>query len=76
MRRVTLRKLHEETGKIVDQAEQGEVIVIQRRGVPVARLVAFKGPGRTVQVPDFDKRYARFPRVKTDSGKFLETDRR
>lgn len=76
MRRVSIRQLHEETGKIVDQAAGGEVIVIQRRGAPVAELRPAASRGRRVRIPDFRKRYARFPRVSTDSGRFLEEDRR
>jgi prevent-host-death family protein len=76
MRRVTIRELHQETGRIVDQAATGEVIVIQRRGVPVAELRGASMPRSSVKVPDLQRRYARFPRVKTDSGRFLEEDRR
>jgi antitoxin (DNA-binding transcriptional repressor) of toxin-antitoxin stability system len=76
MRSVTIRKLHEETGRIVDAAQAGEVIVIQRRGVPVAELSRFKPRRRKAKVPDFARRYARFPRVKSDSGKMLEEERR
>jgi prevent-host-death family protein len=76
MRRVTIRQLHEKTGKIVDEAAAGEVIVIQRRGVPVAELRSASKPPRRVRVPAFGRRYAAFPRVQTDSGRFLEEDRR
>jgi antitoxin (DNA-binding transcriptional repressor) of toxin-antitoxin stability system len=76
MRRVTIRKLHEETGRIVDAAGQGEVFLIERRGVLVAELRGPSPARRKVKVPDFAKRYARFPRVKTDSGRFQEEDRR
>ena len=75
MKQVTIRKLHEETGRIVDQAENGESIVIARRGVPVAELRPIT-PRPRVRVPDLAKRYAKFPRVKSDSGRFQEEDRR
>jgi antitoxin (DNA-binding transcriptional repressor) of toxin-antitoxin stability system len=76
MRHVTVRKLHEETGRLVDAAHAGEVIVVRRRGVPVAELHGLTGKNRKVKVPDLDRRYRRFPRVKTDSGRILEEDRR
>jgi antitoxin (DNA-binding transcriptional repressor) of toxin-antitoxin stability system len=75
MRHVTIRKLHEETGRIIDAAQAGEVIIVRRRGVPVAEVRAVS-QGRKVKVPNFSRRYAKFPRVKTDSGKILEEDRR
>ena len=75
MRHVSIRKLHEQTGRLVDAAQAGEVIVVKRRGVVVAEL---RAAGRTlkVRIPDFARRYARFPRVASDSGKILEEDRR
>jgi len=76
MRHVTIRKLHEETGRIVDAAQAGEVIVVRRRGVPVAELRSLTARTRKVKVPDFNRRYAKFPRVKADSGRILEEDRR
>jgi len=76
MRHVTVRKLHEETGRLVDAAHGGEVIIVRRRGVPVAELHGLSTKSRKVKVPDLNRRYRNFPRVKTDSGKILEEDRR
>jgi antitoxin (DNA-binding transcriptional repressor) of toxin-antitoxin stability system len=76
MRHVSVRKLHEETGRLVDAAQAGEVIIVRRRGVPVAEMHGLTGQSRRIEVPDLDRRYRRFPRVKTDSGKILEKDRR
>jgi antitoxin (DNA-binding transcriptional repressor) of toxin-antitoxin stability system len=76
MRSVTIRKLHEETGRIVDAAQAGEVIVVRRRGVAVAELRALAARKAKVRIPDFARRYAKFPRVKTDSGRIQEEDRR
>jgi len=52
------------------------VIIVRRRGVPVAEIHGLTGRSRRIEVPDLDRRYRRFPRVKTDSGKILEKDRR
>ena len=75
MRHVTVRKLHEETGRLVDAAQAGEVISCGA-GVPVAELHGLTGASRKVKVPDLNRRYRKFPRVKTDSGRILEEDRR
>src|SRR4051812_48925043 len=76
MRNVTIRKLHEETGRIVDAAQAGEVIIVRRRGVAVAELRAIAGSKLGVRIPNFNRRYAKFPAAKTDSGKIQEEDRR
>jgi antitoxin (DNA-binding transcriptional repressor) of toxin-antitoxin stability system len=74
-RHVTIRELHEKTGAFVDDAAAGEVIVIRRRGVPIAELRRLS-PKPQVAVPNFTKRYARYPQVRSDSGRILEEDRR
>ncbi len=76
MRTVTIRKLHEETGRIVDAAQAGELIIVRRRGVAVAELRAVVARRKNVRIPNFNRRYAKFPRVKTDSGRIQEEDRR
>ena len=76
MRNVTIRKLHEETGRIVDAAQAGEVIIVRRRGVAVAELRAVTPANLKVRIPDFNRRYAKFPRVTIDSGRIQEEDRR
>ena len=76
MKDVTIRKLHEETGRIVEAARAGEVITISRRGIPVAELRGISTKDRKGKIPDLNRRYAKFPLVKTDSGRILEEDRR
>jgi antitoxin (DNA-binding transcriptional repressor) of toxin-antitoxin stability system len=76
MHHVTIRKLHEETGRLIDAAQAGEVIVVRRRGVPVAELRGISARTLKVRIPDFNRRYAKFPRVKSDSGRISEEDRR
>jgi len=73
-RDVSIRELHEKTGQLVDQAAEGAIIVIKRRGQPVAELRCYAP--KTKPMPDFDKRYAKYPQVDTDSSRFLEQDRR
>jgi hypothetical protein len=38
MRRVNVRELHHRTGVIIDEVAAGDVVVIEKRGVPVAEL--------------------------------------
>ena len=38
MKTVSIRELHMHTGALVQEAADGEVIIIQKRGVPVAKL--------------------------------------
>lgn len=44
MRRVNLRELHNNTGRIADLAAKGERILIERRGVVIAELRAATEP--------------------------------
>ena len=75
MRRVSIRELHLNTGAIVKEASEGEVIVVERHGVPMAELrpVSLIWPGNSLPMRDTYMR--RFPKVKTDSGRILEEDR-
>jgi antitoxin (DNA-binding transcriptional repressor) of toxin-antitoxin stability system len=38
MKTVSIRELHMRTGALVQEAAEGEVIIIQKRGVPMAQL--------------------------------------
>jgi prevent-host-death family protein len=42
MRRTSVRELHIRTSELVREAAQGEVIVVERRGEPVAELRPFR----------------------------------
>jgi antitoxin (DNA-binding transcriptional repressor) of toxin-antitoxin stability system len=44
MRKASIRDLHIHTSELVRDAEDGSVIVIERRGEPVAELRAFTAP--------------------------------
>ena len=75
MRKTTVRELHLRTGSIVSQATEGHTIVILKRGVPVAELGPVRRSSRPKGFLDRDDWLARFPKVKGDSGRFLEEDR-
>jgi prevent-host-death family protein len=38
MKTVSIRELHMRTGALVQEAADGEVIIIEKRGVPMAKL--------------------------------------
>jgi prevent-host-death family protein len=44
MRKTSVRELHIHTSKLVREAAEGDVIVIERRGEPVAELRPITGP--------------------------------
>ncbi len=75
MRVVNVRQLHERTGAIVDLVAEGNTVVIVKRGRRVAELrPATAAEGQAV-LPDRTALLAKFPRLKGDSGRFLEEDR-
>ena len=43
MRTTSIRELHIHTSELVREAEAGSIIVIERRGEPVAQLQALSG---------------------------------
>jgi antitoxin (DNA-binding transcriptional repressor) of toxin-antitoxin stability system len=75
MKRVNIRELHENTGSLVDLAAEGHVVVILRRGVPVAEMHPSAAALGRRTLPDREIVLARFPEVPQDSGRFLEEER-
>jgi prevent-host-death family protein len=80
MRRTSVRELHIHTSELVREAAEGSVIVIERRGEPVAELRPLSAPPR---IPAGKKAriftsmravWARMPQV-SDSTKIIEEDR-
>jgi prevent-host-death family protein len=75
MKTASVRDLHIRTSELVREAAGGGVIVIARRGEPVAELRPItKRPAKT-RLPSMAGLWRRFPSVATDSGRFLEEDR-
>jgi prevent-host-death family protein len=80
MRKTSVRELHIHTSEFVREAEHGAVIVIERRGEPVAELRPITSP--TTMPADrkkliFDAMrevWSRLPQVSDSTG-FLEEDR-
>jgi prevent-host-death family protein len=80
MRKTSVRELHIHTSELVREAAEGGIIVIERRGEPVAELRPITNSSRladTKKAQIFDSMeaiWARMPQV-TDSSKILEEDR-
>lgn len=80
MRKTSVRDLHIRTSELVSEAAEGGIIVIERRGQPVAELRPVTAPqrmpaGRKAQIFRSMKNiWARMPQV-SDSTPILEDDR-
>ena len=80
MRKTSVRELHIHTSQLVREAEEGDVIVIERRGEPVAELrplASSQCMPAAKKARIFDSMrgvWARMPKV-SDSTKIIEEDR-
>jgi len=80
MRKTSVRELHIHTSELVREAAEGSVIVIERRGEPVAELRPLTAPPRMPVAKKkriFDSMreiWARMPQAG-DSTKIVEEDR-
>ena len=75
MKTVSIRELHEATGRLVRRA-RAENLVITDRGEPVAilgRLRSGETGGRLL--PDREKILSRIPRIRVDSTDFISEER-
>ena len=75
MRKASIRDLHIRTSELVRHAAEGAVIVIERRGEPVAELRPLSKPRRRVKLPDMTRFWNEFPQLPGDSTRFIEEDR-
>lgn len=75
MRKASIRDLHIRTSELVREAAQGAIIVIERRGEPIAELRPLPQKQPKPDLPDMREIWSRFPSVNSDSGHFLEEDR-
>jgi antitoxin (DNA-binding transcriptional repressor) of toxin-antitoxin stability system len=80
MRKTSIRELHIHTSELVREASSGSIIVIERRGEPVAELRPITSPAgmpaakKARVFTSMRKIWARMPQV-SDSTKILEEDR-
>ncbi len=75
MKKASVRDLHIRTSELVREAEDGTVILIERRGEPVAELRPISKKPARPRLSDMNDVWRRFPSVTGDSGHFLEEDR-
>lgn len=75
MKTASIRDLRIRTSELVREAAGGAVIVIERRGEPVAELRPLSRRTGKPAWPDMAAFWRRHPSVTTDSGRFLEEDR-
>ncbi len=76
MATASIRDLHIRTSELVREAAAGTVIVIKRRGEPVAELRPLsKKTATTPRLPDLKEFWESMPSVPVESGRFLEEDR-
>jgi prevent-host-death family protein len=75
MKATSIRELHIRTSELVREAAAGSVIVIERRGEPVAELRPISKKRTKPLLPEMKEIWGRFPSVAGDSGRFLEEDR-
>jgi prevent-host-death family protein len=75
MIKASIRDLHIRTSELVREAADGTVILIERRGEPVAELRPISKEAQRGRLPEMTELWERLPSVAGDSGRFLEEDR-
>jgi prevent-host-death family protein len=75
MKTTSVRELHIHTSALIREASEGETIVIESRGEPVAELRPLTRKPAKRKLPDMTRFWTTFPQVSGDSGRFLEEDR-
>lgn len=74
MRRVNMRELHHRTGAIVDLVIGGDIVLIEKRGTPVAEIRPLPSRAKGIPAEHWDF-LRKFPRMKDDSGRLISDDR-
>lgn len=74
MKQLNVRELHHRTGAIIDQVAAGDVVLIVKRGVPVAELRPASLVPKGFPAEHWE-RLKKFPKLKGDSGRSISRDR-
>jgi prevent-host-death family protein len=74
-RKATVRELHLKTSDIVKRVADGETIVIEKNGTPVAEIRPIPAHRPTGRLPDREAFFRSLPSAALDSGRILEEDR-
>jgi prevent-host-death family protein len=72
--RVNIRELHRRTGAVVDSVAHGDVIVIEKRGVPVAEIRPVRPSAVGFPAAHWEAQ-KRYPQLDGDSGRFISESR-
>jgi prevent-host-death family protein len=71
MKTVTIRELHQQTGRWVRHAASREPVVVTDRGRRVAALQAFEAAASGEPLPDREARIRKRSRIPVDSSTYL-----
>jgi antitoxin (DNA-binding transcriptional repressor) of toxin-antitoxin stability system len=74
MRKASVRELHIRTSELIRDTAGGAVIVIERRGEPVAELRPISKK-KNVKLPYMTKLWAKLPQFPDDSTDIISEDR-
>jgi prevent-host-death family protein len=74
MKKASVSDLHIRTSELVRDAAGGEVIVIERRGEPVAELRPISKK-KKVELPRMTELWAKLPQLSGDSTDIVSEDR-
>jgi antitoxin (DNA-binding transcriptional repressor) of toxin-antitoxin stability system len=77
MKKVSIRDLHMRTGAVVQEAAEGETIIIEKRGVAVAELRRVKKRTAAEAFRDLRRQgyFARLGKTNTDIDRIISEDR-
>ena len=75
MRKASIRELRIHASELVREASEGEVIVIERRGEPVAELRPLTKPRKKPNFGDMSLFWDTYPQLTGDSTQFISEDR-
>lgn len=75
MRKASIRDLRIHASELVREAAEGEVIVIERRGQPVAELRPLSKPHKKPNFGDMSRIWDTFPQIPGDSTESISEDR-
>jgi prevent-host-death family protein len=74
MKQLSVRELHHRTGAIINEVAGGDVVIIVKRGVPVAELRPVT-PAAKGFPPQHWEHLKKFPKLNGDSGRHISRDR-
>ncbi len=74
MKKVSIRELHERTSDLVGEAANGKVIIVEKGGRALARLMPLAATSLGARLRQLRPYLLKLPKSK-DSGKYLEKHR-